>query len=208
MTCCVIFGAFQFVLCFSIIRILFLRGYEATDSQHMLSGKKLSTQILAYSYTIIYRACLQPITAYTIYLLLLFVRNANFASYKKIDDWPVISPFSWQHILLFVFLIFCFIEAIIFYLSNIFFCNDFSILRISFWSTNSWQSPLVELITKIYISAIFVIDSQVSCPIILIGFIGRNNMLSILPRIWLLNYSEIMEDRQFSFICRFIRVFL
>lgn len=136
-------------------------NFSSSDAR-ISFGERLCINILAYSYSFIYRVGIQPIAFLFAYLLSLFFNKIYFPDYKEIVDYQPIDANSWQHITLFTFMIICLIESLMISLGSILFFNDYSIMKANILCTNSWQSPALDLVIKIYISLVFPLDSQVS----------------------------------------------
>jgi len=156
----IVFAIYQIVVFTSLYVILC--GYQLipTESQNLFSAKNILLPILTSCFSVIHRVCLQPVMVCFSYLLLLFFEpNPIFAEYKDISS-TFITANSDIHYVLFALISVCLVENIFLNLIQILFFTDFTLLKIYIWSTNDWQNPLLELIMKLYVSGIFIFDSN------------------------------------------------
>jgi len=155
----IILFAFYQVILFICLYII-LCGYQLipTESQSLFSAKNMLLPIISGCFSVIHRICLQPVMVCFSYLLLLFFNpNPVFADYKDISS-NFITARTDTHFILFAFITVCLLENIFVNLIQILFFTDFTILKVYIWSTNDWQNPLLELIMKLYLSGIFILD--------------------------------------------------
>lgn len=155
----VLFTFYQIVV-FTTLYII-VCGYQLipTESQSLFSAKDFLIPALATSYSFITRICLQPLMACFCYLILIFINtdSTEFADYKQIPSDYIIAN-SDLHYTLIGLVTICLLENLLINICRIFFFTDYTLLRVYIWATNDWQSPLLELIMKLYLSAIFILD--------------------------------------------------
>ncbi len=153
---CVLFVLYQLIAGMTFYHVFWIDHTKVVFTSNSWTSSRVSIRFLAYSFQFIFRVFLQPLAMLTCYLTLLFSKPVVFAANKGFDIGGIVQANSWQHILTFILLLICFLENIVVGLWTILYLNDYSILRAVIWSTNSWQSPILEFIIKLYIPISFV----------------------------------------------------
>jgi hypothetical protein len=157
----VLFGLYQLVTGLALYHTLWVDHAKVVFTSNSWSTTRLSVRFLAYSFLVAYRVFLQPLAQLTCYLVMLFSGSVVFSSHKGLDIGVLVQANSWVHILTFILLLVCFLETIVVSVWTIFFLNDYSILRALVWSTNDWQSLILEFLIKLYIPISFVYLARV-----------------------------------------------